>query len=162
LLLGAFFPLVLVTGFGLLVAIAVIVREIRLTTGERKPANSKNLESLIAKHSTAKTDSRYKPNKLGVSEEQKLKNEAGPNRVEILERESDNEWLSEIASKLDPSSPEEVELLNTARTMLTHANYTMCHPSGLPDRLKYVQGQQQKELSKRFIERKIVELKLIK
>jgi len=140
LLLGAFFPLVLVIGFGLLVAISVIVRETRLLFGEHKTASSKNLESHTAKHSPAKTNGICKQNELGVSEEQKSRNEAETDRVEIPERESDNEWLAEIAIKLDPSSPEDVELLKTARTMQRHANYTMWNPSELTDRLKHIQG----------------------
>jgi hypothetical protein len=76
--------------------------------------------------------------------------EGATNSVEILERESDNEWLAGIESKLDPASLEDIELLNTAKIMLKHANYTMGHPSGQFDRLKYFQWQQQKELSKRF------------
>jgi hypothetical protein len=97
-----------------------------------------------------------------MPQEQQSANGEETNRLEILERESDNEWLAEIASKLDPDSPEGTELLNTARTMLRHANYTMGHLSGHSDRLKYAEGQQQKELSKRFIERKLVESKSTK
>jgi hypothetical protein len=151
LLLGAFFPIVLVIGFGLLVAGTILVREIRLLTGLRRVAGSKNLEATKAEHSTAKTNSRYKPHPQGIPQGQQSANGEETNRVEILERESDNEWLAEIASKLDPSSPEDIELLDTARTMLSHANYAMGHLSGQSDRLKYAQGQQQKELSKRFI-----------
>jgi hypothetical protein len=162
LLLGAFFPIVLVIGFGLLVAGTILVREIRLLTGLRRVAGSKNLEATKAEHSTAKTNSRYKPHLQGIPQGQQSANGEETNKVEILERESDNEWLAEIASKLDPSSPEDIELLDTARTMLSHANYTMGHLSEQPDRLKYAQGQQQKELSKRFIERKLVKLKSTK
>ena len=161
-LLGAFFPLALVVGLGLLIAIAVIVREIRLLMGVRKEAGSKSLEAPVAEHSTTKTHARYKPHEQGIPEEQQSASEAETSKVAILERESDNEWLDEIASKLDPDSPEDAELLNTARTMLQHANYTMEHLSGHSDRLKYAEGQQQKELSKRFIERKLVELKSTK
>jgi len=162
LILGAFFPLLLVVGFGFLVAGAILVREIRLLTGARRVAGSKNREAPPAEHSTAKTQSGYKRHELGMPQEQQSASEEDTNRVEILERESDNEWLAEIASKLDPASPEDIELLNTARTMLKHANYTMGHLSGQSDRLKYAQGQQQKELSKQFIERKLVELKSTK
>jgi hypothetical protein len=162
LILGAFFPLLLVVGFGFLVAGAILVREIRLLTGVHKVAGSKNLEAPEAEHSTAKTRSGYKPHAQGMPQEQQSVNEGETNGGEILERESDNEWLAEIASKLDPASPEDIELLSTARTMLSHANYTMGHPSGHSDRLQYAEGQQQKELSKRFIERKLVELKSAK
>ena len=161
-LLGTFFPLVLVIGLGLLIAVAVLVHEIRLLMGIRKGASLKSLESPTAEHSTAKSHSGHEPHRQNAREEQQSTNEAEPNRVEILELESDNEWLAEIASKLDPTTPEDIELLDTARTMLRHANYTMRHPSGQPDRLKYAQGQEQKELSKRFIERKLVELKSAK
>jgi hypothetical protein len=162
LILGAFFPLLLVVGFGFLVAGAILVREIRLLTGAHRAASSKELKPPQAEHSTVKTHSGYKPLAQGVPQEQQSAGEEDTNRVEILERESDNEWLAEIASKLDPASPEDIELLNTARTMLKHANYTMGHLSGQSDRLKYAQGQQQKELSKQFIERKLVELKSTK
>jgi hypothetical protein len=162
LILGAFFPLLLVVGFGFLVAGAILVREIRLLTGAHRVAGSKNLDSSREKSSTVKTHSGYKPPTQGVPQEQQSVNEGETNGGEILERESDNEWLAEIASKLDPASPEDIELLSTARTMLRHANYTMGHPSGHSDRLQYAEGQQQKELSKRFIERKLVELKSAK
>lgn len=97
-----------------------------------------------------------------MPEEPQPANGEETNTVEILERESDNEWLAEIAGKLDPASPEDIELLSTARTMLKHANYTMGHPSGHSDKLQYAEGQQQKELSKQFIERKLVKLKSTK
>ena len=70
--------------------------------------------------------------------------------------------LAEIASKLDPDSREEDELLNTARMMLRHTNYTMGHLSEHSDSLKYAERQQQKESSKRFIEKKLMELKSTK
>ena len=79
--------------------------------------------------------------------------------METLDRESDAEWLAEIAGKLDPASPEDIELLNTAKTMLRHANNTMGRLSGPSDSSKYAQGHQRKELLKRFIERKLVESK---
>ena len=161
-ILGAFFPLLLVVGFGFLVAGAILVREIRLLTGVRRVAGSKNLEAPKAEHATVKTHSGYKPPAQGIPQERQSPNGEETDRVEILEQESDNEWLAEIASKLDPDSPEGTELLNTARTMLRHANYTMGHLSGHSDRLKYAEGQQQKELSKRFIERKLVESKSTK
>ena len=161
-ILGVFFPLLLVVGFGFLVAGAILVREIRLLTEAHRVAGSKNLEAPKAEHSTAKTRSGYKPHAQGKPQEQQSVNEEETNGGEILERESDNEWLAEIASKLDPASPEDIELLSTARTMLSHANYTMGHTSGHSDRLQYAEGQQQKELSKRFIERKLVELKSAK
>jgi len=162
LLLGAFFPLVLVIGLASLIALAIVVREIRMLIGTPRATSSKNLASSREEAPPAKTWSREKPCQQGTQEKGQLANEEETNRVEILERESDNEWLAEIASKLDPASPEDNELLNTAKTMLRHANYTMGHISGQPDRLKYSQGQQQKELSKRFIERKLVELKSTK
>jgi hypothetical protein len=162
LILGAFFPLLLVVGFGFLVAGAILVREIRLLTGVRRVAGSKNRETPKAQQSTAKPRSGYQPHAQSMPQEQQSANGEETNRLEILERESDNEWLAEIASKLDPSSPEDIELLDTARTMLSHANYAMGPLSGLPDRLKYAEGQQQKELSKRFIERKLVKSKSTK
>ena len=161
-LLGTFFPLVLVIGLGLLISIAVIVREIRLLTGVHKTATSKNFESPTAQRSAAKNRGTYKPHEQGMPEEQQSAKDSETNKAEILERESDNEWLSEIANKLDPASPEDVELLDTARAMLKHANYTILHSSEQPERLRHIQGQQQKELSKRFIERKLVELKSAK
>jgi len=162
LILGAFLPILLVVGFGLLVAGAILVREIRLLTGARKATGSKDLESPEAEHATLKTHSSHKPPAQGMPQEQPSANGEETNRGEILERESDNEWLAAIASKLDPDSPEDSELLNTARAMLMHANYTMGHLPGHSDRLKYAEGQEQKDLSKRFIERKLVELKSTK
>ena len=97
-----------------------------------------------------------------MPEEHQPVTESQANRAEILELESDNEWLSEIANKLDPASPEDIELLDTARAMLSHANYTMLNSSEQPDRLRHIQGQQQKDLSKRFIEKKLIELKSTK
>lgn len=161
-LAGTFFPLVLVIGLGLLIAIAVIVHEIRLLRGLYKISNSKNLESHTAEHPTVKSHSEYELHKQSTPKEHKSANEVEKNRIEILDLESDNEWLSEIASKLDPASPEDAELLDTARTMLRHANYTMQQSSERLERLKYAQGQEQKELSKRFIERKLIELKSTK
>jgi hypothetical protein len=162
LLLGAFFPLILVVGLALLVAVAVLVREIRMLIGATRVANSKNLDPSREKSSTVKTYSGYKPYQHGIPENEQLANREEINRIEILERESDNEWLAEIASKLDPASLEDIDLLNTAKTMLKHANYTMGHLSGQSDSLKYAQGHQQKEFSKRFIERKLVQLKSTK
>jgi hypothetical protein len=158
-MLGAFLPILLVVGFGFLVAGAILVREIRLLTGGRREASSKNHETPATEHSAAKTQSGYKPPAQGVPQEQQSASRDDTDGIEILERENDNEWLAAIASKLDPDSPEDTELLNTARTMLQHANYAMGHLPGHSDRLKHVEGQQQKDLSKRFIERKLVELK---
>jgi len=125
-----FSPLFLVVGFGFLVAGGILVREIRLLTGAHRVASSKNLDSSREKSSTVKTHSGYKRHEQGVPEEQQSVTEGDTDGGEILERESDNEWLAEIASKLDPASPEDIELLSTDRTMLKHANYTMGHPSG--------------------------------
>jgi hypothetical protein len=162
LLLGAFFPLILVVGLALLVAVAVLVREIRMLIGATRVASSKNLDPSRGESSTVKTYSGYKSYQHGMKEKEQLANEEEINRVEILEQESDNEWLAEIVSKLDPASLEDIDLLNTAKTMLRHANYTMEHLSGQSDSLKYAQGHQQKEFSKRFIERKLVQLKSTK
>ena len=101
-----------------------------------------------------KTYSGYKSYQHGMREKEQLASEEEINSVEILE--------AEIASKLDPASLEDIDLLNTAKTMSRHANYTMGHLSGQSDSLKYAQGHQQKELSKRFIERKLVQLKSTK
>ena len=161
-ILGAFLPILLVAGFGFLIAGAILVHEIRLLTGAHKVTGSKNLEAPKAEHATVKTHSGHRPPAQGMPQEQQPSNGEETNRVEILEQESDNEWLADIASKLDPDSPEDAELLNIARTMLQHANYAMEHLPGHSDRLKYVEGQQQKELSKQFIERKLVELKSTK
>jgi hypothetical protein len=159
LLLGTFSPLLLVVGLALLVAVAVLVREIRILIGATRVASSKNLALPKEESSSSKTYSGYKPYQHGMKEKEQLANDEEIKRVEILERESDNEWLAEIVSKLDPASVEDIELLNTAKTMLRHANYTMGHLSGPSDSLKYAQGHQQKEFSKRFIERKLVESK---
>jgi hypothetical protein len=126
--------------------------------GATRVASSKNLDPSRGKSSTVKTYSGYKSYQHGMPEKEQLANEE-IKRVEILERESDNEWLAEIVSKLDPASLEDIDLLNTAKTMLRHANDTMGHLSGQSDSLKYAQGHQQKELSKRFIERKLVQSK---
>jgi hypothetical protein len=162
LLLGAFFPLLLVVGLALLVAVAVLVREIRILIGATRVASSKNLALPKEESSSSKTYGGYKPYQHGMPEKEQLANDEEIKRVEILEGESDNEWLAEIANKLDPASLEDIDLLNTAKTMLGHANYTMEHLSGQSDSLKYAQGHQQKELSKRFIERKLVQLKSTK
>jgi hypothetical protein len=163
LLLGAFFPLVLVVGLASLIALAIVVREIRMLIGTSRPAGSQNRVSPREKPLAAKTRGLENPSYgRDMQEKGQSAREKETNRVEILERESDNEWLAEIASKLDPASLEDIELLNTAKTMLQHANYTMGHISGQSDRIKYSQGQQQKELSKRFIERKLMELKSAK
>ena len=161
-LLGAFLPLGLVVGLALLVAIAVLVREIRMLIGASRVANSKNLALPKEESSPSKTYSGYKPYQRNAPEKAQPVNDEEIKRVKILERESDAEWLAEIASKLDPASPEDIELLNTAKTMLRHANDTMGHLSEPSDSLKYAQGHQQKELSKRFIERKLVESKSTK
>ena len=161
-LLGAFLPLGLVVGLALLVAIAVLVREIRMLIGTSRVANSKNLAIPKEPYSPSKTRSGYKPYRHDAPEKEQPANDDEINRVETLERESDAEWLAEIANKLDPASPEDIELLNTAKTMLRHANNTIGHHSGPSDSLKYAQGHQQKELSKRFIERKLVESKSAK
>ena len=161
-LLGAFLPLGLVVGLALLVAVAVLVREIRMLIGASRVANSKNLALSKEESSSSKTRSGYKPYRHDAPEKEQPENDDEINRVETLERESDAEWLAEIASKLDPASPEDTELLNTAKTMLRHANNTIGHLSGPSDSLKYAQGHQQKELSKRFIERKLVESKSTK
>ena len=161
-LLGAFFPLLLVVGLALLLAVAVLVREIRMLIGATRVASSKNLALPKEASSSSKTYSGYKPYQHGMPKKGQLANDEEIKRVEILERESDNEWLAEIASKLDPASLEDIDLLNTAKTMLRHANYTMEHLSGQSDSLKYAQGHQQKEFSKRFIERKLVQLKSTK
>ncbi len=160
-LLGAFFPLVLVVGLASLIALAIVVREIRMLIGTSRAATPQNRASSRGEAPAAKTWSRGKPYEQDMQKKGQLANEEKTNRVEILERESDNEWLAEIAGKLDLASPEDNELLNTAKTMLRHANYTMGHLSGQSEKLKYSQGQQ-KELSKRFIERKLVELKSTK
>lgn len=161
-LLGAFFPLILIVGLASLIALAVVVREIRMLMGTPRAAGSHNHASSRGKSPAAKTLVPENPHGQGTQEKGQPSQDNEINRVEILERESDNEWLAEIASKLDPASPEDVELLNTAKTMLRHANYSMGHLSGQYARLKYSEGQQQKELSKRFIERKLVELKSTK
>ena len=161
-LLGAFFPLILIVGLALLVAVAVLVREIRMLVGATRVASSKNPDPSRGASSTVKTYSGYKSYQHGMKEKEQLANEEEINSVEILEQESDNEWLAEIVSKLDTASLEDIDLLNTAKTMLRHANYTMGHLSGQSDSLKYAQGHQQKELSKRFIERKLVQLKSTK
>jgi hypothetical protein len=162
LLLGTFFPLILVVGLALLVAIAVLVREITLLLGASRATNSKNLALSKEESLSLKTHSGYKPYQQDTPEKEQPANDDEVNKVETLERESDAEWLAEIASKLDPASPEDIELLNTAKTMLRHANNAMGHLSRPPDSLKYAQGHQQKELSKQFIERKLVESKSTK
>jgi len=162
LLLGAFLPLGLVVGLALLLAVAVLVREIRMLIGASRVANSKNLALSKEESSSSKTHSGYKPYQPDTPEREQPAKYEETNRVETFERDSDAEWLTEIASKLDPASPEDIELLNTAKTMLRHANDTMGHLSGPSDSLKYAQGHQQKELSKRFIERKLVESKSTK
>ena len=158
-LLGAFFPLILVVGLALLVAVAVLVREIRMLIGATRVGNSKNLALSKEESSPSKNHSGYKPYQHDTLEKEQPANDDEINRVETLERENDAEWLAEIVSKLDPASVEDIELLNTAKTMLRYANYTMEHFSGQSDSLKYAQGHQQKELSKRFIERKLVQSK---
>jgi hypothetical protein len=129
---------------------------------DTRVASSKNLALPKEESSSSKTYSGYKPYQHGMKEKEQLANDEEIKRVEILEKESDNEWLAEIVSKLDPASVEDIDLLNTAKTMLRHANYTMGHLSGQSDSLKYAQGHQQKEFSKRFIERKLVQLKSTK
>ena len=158
-LLGAFLPLGLVVGLALLVAIAVLVREIRMLIGASRVANSKSPALSKEGSSSSKTHSGYKPYQPDTPERKQPAKYEEISRVETLERESDAEWLAEIASKLDPASPEDIELLNTAKTMLRHAEDTMRRLSGSSDSSKYAQGHQQKELSKRFIERKLVESK---
>ncbi len=161
-LLGAFLPLGLVVGLALLVASAILVREIRMLIGASRVANSKNPALSKEGSSSSKTHSGYKPYQPDTSERKQPVKYDEINRVETMDRESDAEWLAEIAGKLDPASPEDIELLNTAKTMLRHAEDTMRRLSGPSDSLKYAQGHQQKELSKRFIERKLVNSKSTK
>jgi len=91
LLLGAFFPLILVVGLALLIALAIVVREIRMLIGTSRAASSKNLASSRGESPAAKTWSRRKPYEQGMQEKGQLANDEETNRVEILERESDNE-----------------------------------------------------------------------
>jgi hypothetical protein len=161
LLLGAFLPLVIVVTLASVIALVVLVREIRMLIGTPGATRSLKRALLKGKYTEAENQS-SEASYRRVMQEKGAAKEGETNRVQILERESDNEWLAEIESKLDPTSLEDIELLNTAKTMLRHANYTMGHPSGQFDRLKYSQGQQQKELSKRFIEKKLIELKSAK
>lgn len=161
-LLGAFLPLGLVIGVALLIAIAVLVREIRMLIGTSRVANSKNLAFPKEEFSLSRTRSGDKSYRYNTPEKEQPANYDEINRVQTLEQESDAEWLAEIANKLNPASPEDIDLLNTAKTMLRHANNTMEHLSGPSNSLKYAQGHQQKELSKRFIERKLVESKSTK
>ena len=158
---GAFFPLILVVVLASVIALVLLVREIRMLIGT--PGATRALKRALSKgkYPEAKNNSSGESYRRVMQEKGSAKG-GETNRAEIIERESDNEWLAEIESKLDPASTEDIELLNTAKTMLRHANYTMGHPSGQFDRLKYYQGQQQKELSKRFIERKLIELKSAK
>jgi biopolymer transport protein ExbB/TolQ len=141
LLLDAFPPLVLVVGLASIIALAVLVHEIRILIGAYREASSQNRALSSGKSLAVKTWSRQKPYDQNMREKEQLTNVDEANRVEILDREGDNEWLAEIATKLDPASPEDIELLNTAKTMLRHANYTMGHLSGQSDRLKYFKGQ---------------------
>jgi hypothetical protein len=138
---GCFSPLVLVVSLASLNALAVLVHEIRIPMGASRAANSQNRALSSGKSPAVTTRSLQKPYDQNVPEKEQLTNVDEANRVEILECESDNKWLAEIASKLDPASPEGNELLNTAKTMLRHANYTMGHLSGQSDRQKYFQGQ---------------------
>lgn len=78
---GAFLPLVLVVGLGLLVAVVIVVREVRKMmglwerTGARNPPVPSGLESPVKESTT-----RYKPYRQDVREKQlpENKNEGSP------------------------------------------------------------------------------------
>ncbi|HUV52047.1 MAG TPA: hypothetical protein VMW64_03120 [Dehalococcoidia bacterium] len=69
---GAFFPIVLVVGLGLLVAIIVLMREIRTITGALGRAGSKKPPVSLGQDSPAQElSTRYKPHKQ-VEPEKKI------------------------------------------------------------------------------------------
>lgn len=92
-LLGAFFPLVLVVGLASLIALAIVVREIRMLIGTSRVASSPNRALSRGKSPAAKTWGRENPSYgRAMQEKGQLAQEKETNRVEILEREGDNEW----------------------------------------------------------------------
>ena len=80
---GAFFPLVLVVGLGLLVAIIVIIREIRTITGAWGRAGSKKPPASLNGDSPAQElNTRYKPHKQGEPEKQPQANRSEGNSTD--------------------------------------------------------------------------------
>jgi hypothetical protein len=72
---GAFLPLVLVTGLGLLVAIIVIIREIKTITGALGGTGSKKPTVSLGQESPAQElNPRYKPYKQHESEKRMQEN----------------------------------------------------------------------------------------
>ena len=77
---GAFFPLVLVVGLGLLVAIIVIIREIKTITGALGGTGSKKPTASLRQDSPAQElSTRYKPNKQNVPAKQPQANHSEGN-----------------------------------------------------------------------------------
>lgn len=156
--LGFFVPLALVCGFAFLVGIAIVVREFRMlkrafgTTLPAKPNHSQkeqSLEEFIDAHKLHKVSSPTKPPLLAEEEIQRSK---------VFEREEDERWLAEISSNLNPALAEDMDLLDTARSLLQLANdkqrsaqRSSAHPT-----MPY--PYQQKEFYKRFVEKKLSDL----
>ncbi len=77
---GAFFPLVLVVGLGLLVAVIVIIREIRTITGALGGTGSKKPPASLERDLPAQElNTRYKPHKQNVPAKQPQSNRSEGN-----------------------------------------------------------------------------------
>lgn len=157
--LGFFLPLALVCGFALIVTIVVAARELRMIkrafvgTPQAKPQNrslkEQSLEELINARKPYKRNSPTKPPLIDNEEVQRSK---------VFEREEDERWLAEISSNLDPAVEEEMDLLDTARSLLQLANDKQRSAKRSSDHSTRAYPYQQKEFYKKFVEKKLSDL----
>lgn len=157
--LGIFLPLAVVCGFAFLVGIAVVIREAKMLkrafieTPQAKPRNrllkEQSLKDLINAQSPYKRNS---PAKLLLVDSEESQ------RAKVFEREEDERWLAEISSNLDPSVAEDMDLLDTAKSLLQLVNNKQRSANHSSKTKADEYAHQQKEFYKRFVEKKLSDL----
>lgn len=157
--LGVFLPLAVVCGFAFLVGIAVVVRETKMLkrafieTPQTKPHNhtlkAQSPEELINAHSPYKRNSHEKPSLTGSEDIL---------RANAFEQEEDQRWLAEISSQLNPEVAEDMDLLDTAKSLLELVNNKQRSASHSSKTITDDYAHQQKEFYKRFVEKKLSHL----
>jgi len=159
LILGVFLPLMLVVGLSVFVACVLLKHEIRKLKGIWETTGSKKPSTLPVKESLEKGFNKgYDTHEQAMRKNLLLVNLEDIAKLKAMEKEEDESWLAEITSRLDPTSADDMDLLDTAKAILKRENDAKWNSAAQSTDMKHAHGSQQKELYKRFIERELVKL----
>lgn len=158
--LGAFLPLAMVCGIVLVVAIAILAREVCMLKRSLSGASPLETQNLSDKEfSPGKLISAQRFDNQSLTAKLLLTNHEQPQRSKGFEQEEDEKWLAEISSNLDLAVAEDVEMLDTAKSLLQLADAKQRYSAKRPSEpTTKVYANQQKEFYKRFVERKLSDL----